>query len=158
MLRKSTILLCLLLVAAIDVSGAQAVVRRGADGAARADRSGTWSARNSAGLTLVGTWTAIPDPATGTVTGTWTLVDGQGGTLASGAWSAAKSPTQWNGAWRAVVAGRDGEYSGTWTSGVELTGDASFVELFERAAQAAVSGGWRAGSQSGAWSIRAARD
>jgi hypothetical protein len=53
------------------------------------------------------------------------------------------------------MAGRRGEYSGTWTAGVDLDVDASFVDLFEKAVRTAVSGTWRAGSRSGAWSIRA---
>jgi hypothetical protein len=149
--------LCLLFLAAIDVSGAQTVARQGASGKAQSDASGTWSARSSSGLTLTGTWTAVPDTATGTVTGTWALVDAQGRTVADGGWSAAKSSDRWTGAWRAVVSGRQGEYSGTWTAAVELKGDARFVDLFEKAAQTVVSGTWRAGKQSGAWSIRASK-
>jgi hypothetical protein len=103
----------------------------------------------------MGTWTAVPNPTSGTVTGTWTLADAQGRTVAGGAWSAAKSPARWTGAWRAVISGRDGEYSGTWTSGVDLKADARFVDLFEKAVRSVVSGNWRAGRQSGAWSIRA---
>jgi hypothetical protein len=154
-LRKPSFLLCLLLLAAIDVSGAQSAVRQHAAGNAQSNRSGTWSATNGSGLTLVGTWTAVPDLASGAVTGTWTLFDAQGGTVANGGWSAAKSPTQWSGAWRAVIAGRDGEHAGTWTAGVDLKVDAPFVDLFEKAIGSVVSGSWRAGSQSGAWSIRA---
>jgi len=156
-LRKQFFLLCLLFLAAIDVSGAQAVARQGASGNAQSNASGTWSARSSSGLTLMGTWTAVPDTATGTVTGTWALMDAQGGTVAYGGWSAAKSSDRWTGAWRAVVSGREGEYSGTWTAAVELKGDARFVDLFEKATQSVVSGTWRAGKQSGAWSIRASK-
>jgi hypothetical protein len=156
-LRKPLLLVCLLFLATIDVSGAQAVVRQGGSGNARGEQSGTWTATSSSGLTLGGTWTAVPDTTTGTVTGTWTLVDAQGRTVADGGWSAAKSPARWTGAWRAVVSRRDGEYSGTWTAGVDLKGDARFVDLFEKAAQTVVSGNWRAGRQSGAWSIRASK-
>jgi hypothetical protein len=156
-LRKPVLVVCLLFFAAVDASGAQAVVRQGASGAARSNPSGTWSARNNSGLTLMGTWTAVPDSAKGTVTGTWTLVDAQGRSVADGGWSAAKSPAGWNGAWRAVVSGRDGEYSGTWTARVDLEVGGRFVDLFEKAAQAVVGGTWRAGRQSGAWSIRAAK-
>jgi hypothetical protein len=154
-LRKQFFLLCLLFLAAIDLSGAQAVARQGASGNAPSNSSGTWSARSRSGLTLGGTWTAVSDSATGTVTGTWTLVDAQGKTLADGGWSAAKSPDRWTGAWRAVVSGREGEYSGTWTASVDLKADARLADLFEKAVQTVVSGTWRAGSQSGAWSIRA---
>ena len=157
MLRKPFLLVCLLLLAAIDVSRSQAVVRQGASGIAQSNPSGTWSAKSSSGLTLMGTWTAVPDTATGTVTGTWTLVDAQGKTLADGGWSAAKSPDRWTGAWRAVISGREGEYSGTWTASVDLKAGARLVDLFEKAAQAVVGGTWRAGRQSGVWSIRASK-
>lgn len=103
----------------------------------------------------MGTWTAVYDPANGAVTGTWTLVDAQARPVANGAWSAAKAPAQWSGAWRAVFDGRPGEYSGTWSAGVDLKGDATFLDLFERAVQVVASGNWRLGSQSGPWSIRA---
>jgi hypothetical protein len=154
---KRFFFLCLLFLAAIDVADAQAVVRQDTAGNARSTRSGTWSATNGGGLTLMGTWTAVPDPTSGSVTGTWTLVDAQARMVANGGWSAAKSPTRWTGAWRAVIAGREGEYSGTWTAGVDLKADARLVDLFEKAAQTVVSGKWRAGRQSGAWSIRASK-
>lgn len=145
--RARLALLCLVLLTAADASGAQAVARA---------PSGTWSARSSAGLALMGAWTAVPDTATGAVTGTWTLLDARGATVASGAWSASKSPTRWNGAWRAVVAGRPGELAGTWTADATLKRDAPFVDLLESAVQAIVSGDWRAGGRAGAWSIRTA--
>lgn len=153
-LRRPFLFVCLLLLSAIDASTAQAVVRQDSTGNARSNRSGTWAATTSGGLTLVGTWTAVLDSAHGTVTGTWTLVGAQGATVANGGWSAAKSPTRWTGAWRAVIAGRDGEFSGTWASGVDLQASAQFVDLFEKAVQSAVNGTWRSGSRSGAWSIR----
>jgi hypothetical protein len=139
---------------ASDVSGAQAVARQDSTSNTRSNQSGSWSAASSSGLTLGGTWTAVPDTAHGTVTGSWTLVDTQGRTVAGGGWSAAKSPAGWTGAWRAVVTGRQGEYSGTWTSSVDLKTSAGFVDLFEKAIQSVVSGNWRAGTQAGAWSIR----
>jgi hypothetical protein len=105
----------------------------------------------------MGTWTAVPDLKTGTVTGTWTLIDAQRKTLAGGGWSAAKSPTGWTGAWRAIVSGRNGEYSGTWTSGVDLKVDSGFDDLFEKAVQSIVSGAWQMGKDSGGWSIRASK-
>ena len=157
MLRKRFLLVCLLFVAAINASDAQAVVRQDGADTARSNRSGTWSAANSAGRTFMGTWTGIPDSTGRAVTGTWALVDAQGRTLMSGGWSAAKAPTGWTGAWRALVAGRSEEYSGTWTSTVALKGDAPFADLFEKAVEAVVSGTWRAGPQSGAWSIRTAK-
>ena len=57
-------------------------------------------------------------------------------------------------AWRAVVTGRSGEYSGTWTASADLKLDGGFADLFEKAVEAAVSGTWRGAGQSGAWSIR----
>jgi hypothetical protein len=134
------------LLAAADASGAQA-----------RERSGTWSARASSGLTLVGTWTAVVDTAAGTVTGSWTLADAQGRQAAGGGWSAAKTSARWRGAWRSVVAGSGGEYAGTWTAD-RLPANAPFADLFEQAVRAAVSGTWRAGGRSGAWSIRTAAD
>jgi hypothetical protein len=105
----------------------------------------------------MGTWTAVSDTTGRTVIGTWTLADAEGRSIANGAWSAAKSPTEWTGAWRAVVAGRAGENSGTWTASVDLKVDGTFADLFAKAAQTVVNGTWRAGSQSGAWAIRAAK-
>jgi hypothetical protein len=155
--RKPSFLACLLFLLTADVSRAQAVARPDSAVSAASTRSGSWSATNGRGLALSGAWTAVPDTTKGTVTGTWTLVDAQGRALAGGAWSAAKSVTRWNGAWRAVIAGKDGEYSGQWTSSVDLEPNARFVDLFEKAIQAMVSGGWYMGSKSGAWSIRASK-
>jgi len=154
-LQRPLLLVCVLLLSAVHASSAQAVARSDSAGNARSNRSGTWAATTGGGLTLMGTWTAVADSTRGSVTGTWTLLGPQGGTVANGGWSAAKSATGWTGAWRAIIAGRDGEFSGTWASGVDLKADARFVDLFEKAVQSAVSGTWRAGSRSGAWSIRA---
>ena len=137
--------LCLLLLIPLDISGAQAV-----------ERQGTWGARSSNGLTFGGTWTAVPDLTSGTVTGTWTLVNAQGTTIANGGWSASKSPDGWIGNWRAAnFGGSEHEFSGSWKSGVELKKTARLADLFEKAAQAIVTGSWRSGNNSGAWSIRA---
>jgi hypothetical protein len=114
----------------------------------------TWSATTSSGGRFMGTWTYSVDPATGAVSGAWTLIDAQNRTLARGGWSAAKSPTGWTGGWRAAASGSTGEYSGTWDTSLQLAADAPFAELFRAAAQAVVSGTWRAGPQRGAWSIR----
>lgn len=146
---------CLLLLAAVHTSGAQGVVRLDSAALTRDARRGTWSAAGG-NLTLMGTWTAVPDTTHNTVTGTWTLMDAQGKTAAFGGWSAVKSNDRWTGAWRANVTGRTGEYSGTWTSSIDLKPNTKFVDLFERAMQNIVSGTWSAGAQSGAWSIRAA--
>ena len=153
MLGKGLFLLGGLFLTAVDASHAQATGRPDTAGQASSKREGSWSAATSNGLTLIGRWTAILD-TTGTVTGTWALVDAQGNTRADGAWSAAKSPRGWTGAWRALMSGRAGEYSGTWTAAVEGKPDAPLADLFEKAIQAIVSGTWRVGGLSGAWSIR----
>ena len=154
MIEKPLVLLCLLSVVAVDVSRAQVVV--GQDSSR--NRSGTWSATTAGGSRLQGTWTAVADSTGRSVTGTWTIFDAQGKTLANGGWSAAKAPSLWTGAWRAVVAGKDGEYSGTWTASTDLKGDTHFVDLFEKALQSVVGGMWRMGSSSGPWAIRALKN
>ena len=118
-------------------------------------RANTWAARSSTGQMFAGTWTASEDVKTGAVTGTWTLVDAQRRTVASGGWSAAKVPTGWTGSWRAVAVGRAGEYAGTWTATIDLEPAAKMHDLFAKAIAATVSGTWRAGNQSGAWTIQA---
>jgi hypothetical protein len=152
-LGKGLFLLGALFLAAVDASRAQGQVRADTAGNAPSKRAGSWSAATSNGLTLIGTWTAILDP-TGTVTGTWALVDAQGNTRADGGWSAAKSPNGWTGAWRAVISGREGEYSGTWTAAIDGKPDTRLADLFEKAIQTVVSGNWRGAGRSGAWSIR----
>ena len=117
-------------------------------------RVNTWAARSSSGQTFGGTFTATEDAKTGAVTGSWTLLDAQGRSLASGGWSAAKSPSGWNGSWRAVATGRAGEYAGTWRASVTLKPGAGFAELFTEAVKQAVSGTWQSGGRSGSWSIR----
>lgn len=153
--RKPLLVLCLLFLVAVEGSGAAAGVPQSAAGGGRSARQNAWSARSSTGITLLGTWTAVADPTTGAVTGTWTLSDAKGRTQRRGGWSAAKSPRGWTGAWRAADSGSKAEYSGTWSAGVDLKADARFADLFEMAVQTVVSGNWRAGRQSGAWSIRA---
>ena len=153
MLGKELFLLGGLLVGAVDASVAQSGVRPDTAATAPSKRDGSWSAATTNGLTLMGTWTAVLDPA-GTVTGTWTLVDAQGITRADGGWSAAKSPDGWTGAWRALVSGREGEYSGTWTAVVDGKPDARLADLFAKALQTIVSGTWSVAGRSGAWSIR----
>lgn len=157
MTRNRLFLASLLLLAAVHTASGQSPVRQDSTGNSKSNWRGTWSARASTGLTLIGAWTAIHDSANGTVTGTWALVDSAGTQVASGAWSAAKAPTQWTGGWRAVIAGRSGEYAGTWTSTAAIKADRSFADLFEHAVQNVGSGTWLAGGRSGAWSIRAAK-
>ena len=145
----------LLFLIALEGSSVQAGMPRGRGADGQSGRLNTWSARSSTGRTLGGTWTATADPSTGTVTGTWTLIDAKGRPVMRGGWSAAKKRTGWTGAWRAAVAGSKEEYSGTWSAGVDLKPEARFADLFKMAVQKVVSGNWRAGRQSGAWSIRA---
>ncbi len=152
---KSFSIVCLLLLTALQPSGAQTVMRLDSVGLKAGARSGTWSAINGK-TTFMGTWTAIPDTAHNTLSGAWTLNDAQGKTAVFGGWSAAKAADGWTGAWRANVTGRSGEYSGTWTSTVDLKTDARLVDLIEKAVQSIVSGTWSTGAESGAWSIRAA--
>ena len=145
---------CLMLFAATQLCRGQTTGRVDSV-TARITRTGTWAA-NGGTLMLMGTWTAVPDSAHGTVTGSWTIADAQGKTVIYGAWSAAKAVDKWTGVWRAVVAGRSGEYSGTWTSSVDLKGGGQFNDLFEKAVPTMVSGTWASGGNSGAWSIRTA--
>ena len=152
--RQPLLLLCLVLLLAIGGSGAHAGVLQSPEDAKQTARSGSWTARSSTGLTLTGTWTAVADPKTGNVTGTWTLVDAKGKPVTGGGWAAAKSPTGWTGAWRAAVSGSKTEYSGSCSA--KLKAEAPFGDLFAKAVEKAVSGTWRAGGHSGAWSIRAA--
>jgi hypothetical protein len=120
-------------------------------------RANTWAARSSTGVTMGGTWTVIEHQRDGAVTGAWTLLDAQGRTLASGGWSAAKSTAGWTGRWRAAAAGQRGDYTGTWTAKVDLKPAGGFADLFAKAVEAAVSGTWRSGPRSGAWTIQVSR-
>lgn len=113
----------------------------------------TWSAVTSAGRTFSGTFTAEPDPATGTVSGSWTLRDNTGKIVMGGVWSANKVDKGWNGAWRAAVSGQNAEYSGTWSTNHRFPAAARFAELFEAAVKEVIGGEWRSGSYSGSWSI-----
>ncbi|CAN5754746.1 hypothetical protein BH18ACI5_BH18ACI5_04120 [soil metagenome] len=146
MRQKTLVRLCVLFLLALDASGVRAGMLQCRN---------TWSARSSTGQTLAGTWTIGNDTANGAGTGTWTLVDANGRTLARGGWSAAKAKTEWTGAWRSIVSGTKIEYAGTWSAAVDLKPNAPFANLFEMAAREVVSGKWRAGGHSGAWSIRA---
>ena len=121
--------------------------------ASAADLKGTWSATTQTGY-LAGSWTAQPDPSGG-ATGTWMLQDATGKILMQGGWSASKSAQSWDGAWRATVSGRSGEYSGTWTSMVPLSPQARLANMLESALHAVVTGTWKSGPRSGSWSIRA---
>jgi hypothetical protein len=157
MLRRPVSIAFLVVLAAGRTSGGQAAARPDSAALARTNRSGTWTAATSSGVPLVGTWTAVVDTTHGTVIGTWTLIDAQRKPVANGRWSAVKSADKWTGAWRANVADHPGEYTGTWSAAVDLRPGASFGELFEKAALAAVNGAWRGGGREGGWSIRVAK-
>ena len=121
--------------------------------ASGAELKGTWSATTPSG-NLAGRWTAQADQSGG-VTGAWMLQDATGTILMQGGWSASKSAQSWNGAWRATVSGRGGEYSGTWASSTSLSPQSTLADMLESALRAVVAGTWKAGPRSGAWSIRA---
>jgi hypothetical protein len=123
--------------------------------ASGAEIRGSWSASSTNGRSFGGTWTAEAHQASGGVTGTWTLRETAGKILLSGVWSASKSSQAWNGAWRAIVAGGSGEYSGTWTAETTLAPESRLADLFESAIRAVVTGTWKVGAYSGAWSVRA---
>ena len=116
-----------------------------------------WSAQASQGPTYGGTWSVEPQSSANAAAGTWTLQDAGGTTLFSGRWSAEKFSTGWNGVWRAHSQGSKVEYSGSWSADLAHDADAPFTHLFEAAARTAVRGVWTGGSQSGTWSIRAAK-
>jgi hypothetical protein len=153
MLRKPLFALSLLFL--IAGSGAHGAVLQSSPVDGPGARANTWSATSSTGLTLMGTWMAVADSKTGHVTGTWTLLDARGRTAARGGWSAAKAAAGWTGRWRATVSGSGTEYSGTWSASADLQASAPLSDLFGKAVERVISGRWRAGRQSGAWSIRA---
>jgi hypothetical protein len=155
--RSKLMLAFLLSVLAVVQATADARAGQANGGNSQTDRKGTWAARSSSGLVVKGTWTAVPDAKTGTVIGTWTLDDQNGRTVSRGGWSAAKSAKGWNGSWRGIVSGSKTEYSGTWAAEVQLEPGAQFADMFELAVKNVVSGSWRAGGRSGAWSIRASK-
>lgn len=131
----------------LAIFAASAIVASGAE------LKGTWSATAQSG-NLAGRWTAQADQSGG-VTGTWMLQEATGKVLMQGGWSASKSAQSWDGAWRATVSGRTGEYSGTWTSTPSLSPQDRFSEILESALRAVVNGTWKSGPRSGSWSIRA---
>jgi hypothetical protein len=118
-----------------------------------AELKGTWSATAQTGY-LGGSWIAQADQSGG-VTGTWMLQEATGRILMQGGWSASKSAQSWDGAWRATVSGRAGEYSGTWTSATSLSPQARLADMLESALRAVVTGTWKSGARAGSWSIRA---
>ncbi|HYN81882.1 MAG TPA: hypothetical protein VES88_10305 [Gemmatimonadaceae bacterium] len=152
--RKPFFLLYLLCFVAINGAGAQGVVLQGQTATTQSSKPNIWKATSTRGLTLIGTWTVIPDRANESAVGTWRLVDAEGRIVAGGGWSASKSPTRWSGLWRANVSGSEAEYSGSWGSpDIGLRPNVGFATMFEEAVRAAVSGVWRSGGHSGAWTI-----
>jgi hypothetical protein len=117
-----------------------------------AELKGTWSATAQTG-NLAGRWTAQTDQGGG-VSGAWMLQDASGNILMRGGWSASKAAQSWNGAWRATVSGRAGEYAGTWTSTASLSPQSSLADMLASALRAVVAGAWTSGPRSGKWSIR----
>jgi hypothetical protein len=119
--------------------------------------SSSWSARTSDGRTFNGTWSVAPGSTEKSATGGWTLSDGSGTTVMRGTWAADKHSTGWNGVWRASVEGREREFRGSWSAEFPHVHNAPFATLFEAAAKEAIRGLWTGGSESGIWSIRAAK-
>jgi hypothetical protein len=115
---------------------------------------GTWAATAGTGATMfAGIWTAVPGAAADTVAGTWSLRDQNGAELATGTWAAGKEGKVWKGSWQARRA--SGQiYDGAWRAKVELPVSSHFAGLFDAAITNVVSGSWRMGSYSGAWTIR----
>jgi hypothetical protein len=152
--RRTNVFLITMLVASLAPASARAVPSQ-RSGDRQVGRLNAWSARSSTGLTLAGTWTGGVDSKTGAASGSWTLLDASGQPTMRGGWSAIKAASGWSGSWRANVVGSSAEYSGTWNATVDLKPNAPFADLFAVAAQKVVSGSWRAGGNSGSWSIRA---
>ncbi len=119
--------------------------------------SSSWSARSSDGRTFNGTWSVAPGSTDKSASGGWTLNDGSGATVMRGTWTADKHSTGWNGVWRASVEGREREFRGSWSAEFPHVHNAPFATLFDAAIKEAIRGLWTGGSESGSWSIRAAK-
>jgi len=123
-------------------------------GADQTNWQGNWAASVGSGAMLAGTWSAAPGQAPDTVAGSWSLRDQSGTELATGTWAAGKEGRVWKGTWQARRP--SGQiYDGDWRAQVELPVTSHFSDLFEAAIAKAVSGSWRMGGYSGAWTIRA---
>jgi len=116
--------------------------------------SSTWAARSEDGRTFAGTWSVTPESTARSARGFWTLRDANGATVMSGSWSAAMHTTGWNGTWRAIAEGRQGELGGSWSADPAPSKKNSFSEMFDAAIKDAVRGLWTAGGDSGSWTIR----
>jgi hypothetical protein len=115
---------------------------------------GTWAASAGSGAMLAGTWSAAPGTTPDTVAGSWSLRDPNGAESAAGTWAAAKEGKVWKGTWQARRP--SGQiYDGTWRAQAELPLTSQLSDLFGEAIAKAVSGSWRMGNYSGAWTIRA---
>jgi hypothetical protein len=104
--------------------------------------------------TVSGTWTADLQTEADFSTGTWTLKNASGNTVARGTWAARKAGNAWRGVWQARAADRR-TFSGTWTAQTKLPASSEFTDLLTLALTELVTGTWRTGNLSGAWSIRA---
>ena len=138
------------------VRGAEASVSPQVKESFKEQRVSSWSARTMSGRTFNGTWTVEPG-SIDKASGTWSVRNDAGVMTSHGTWSAQKFSTGWSGIWRAVVDGHAGELTGSWTADLRQTRDGPWVELFESAAREVIHGIWNAGSNSGSWSIRAAK-
>ena len=138
------------------VRGADVVVTTETKEAFREKESGTstWAARSADGRTFSGTWSLTPKSNQRSAGGGWTLSDARGATVMRGSWSADKHDTGWNGVWHAVVEGRPGEHSGSWSAEFPHVRNAIFSDLFGAAVKEAMRGLWTGGNASGSWSIR----
>ncbi len=116
---------------------------------------GTWVASvGTGGPKFAGTWNAAPGEAPDTVAGTWSLQDQNGTELATGTWAAGKERKVWRGTWQARRPSGQ-VYDGAWRAQIELPVTSHLPDLFKAAITKAVSGSWRLGNFSGAWTIRA---
>ena len=148
---RDTPFLVLTSVLIIAMSAGGAVLQSTAAGG----RANTWTATTSTGATLSGTWTALYrsarhrrhrhldarepercDPRARWVVGCQIVIR-----------------VEWHLA--SECCRRAERVSGGWSTAVDLGPGTAFGSLFEQAAEAVVSGRWRSGGQSGAWSIRA---
>jgi hypothetical protein len=138
------------------IRGADVVASTQTKDAFREKESGssTWAARSADGRSFSGTWSVAANSNRRSAGGGWTLSDASGATVMRGSWSADKHETGWNGVWRAVVEGRPGEQSGSWSAEFPHMRDATFSDLFAAAAKEAMRGLWTGGNASGSWSIR----
>ena len=117
----------------------------------------TWTALDNRGRSFEGSWTVDPGASPDKASGAWTLRDGTAQTALRGTWTAQKFSTGWSGTWRASAEAQKTEYTGSWTADFPQSRESRFAELFEAAARNAIRGIWSAASNSGSWSIRAAK-